>query len=81
MHPNPRRIAPIVLLIAIAGGAIWYFTQGRNSGSNGALAASGTIEGTQVVIAPELSGRLLGCWPKKVTQLQPGRYWCASMMP
>ena len=73
MHPNPRRIAPIVLLIAIAGGAIWYFTQGRNSGSNGALAASGTIEGTQVVIAPELSGRLLEVLAQKGDTVAAGQ--------
>jgi multidrug resistance efflux pump len=59
MHPNPRRIAPIILLILITGGAIWYFTQRQSNGTNGALAASGTIEGTQVIIAPEIGGRVL----------------------
>jgi HlyD family secretion protein len=58
MHLNPRRIAPIVIIIAIVAAAVWYFTLGQGSGSNGALAASGTIEGTQVVIAPEISGRV-----------------------
>jgi HlyD family secretion protein len=61
MHPNPRRILPIVLVIAILGSAAWwYFTQGGPNGkTNGALTASGTIEGTQVVIASELGGRVL----------------------
>jgi HlyD family secretion protein len=58
MHLNPRRIIPIVLLIAIIAAAAWYFTMGQGSQSNGALAASGTIEGTQVVVAPEISGRV-----------------------
>ncbi len=58
MHPNPRKIVPIVLLIAILGGAIWYFTLGQGNGNSSALTASGTIEGTQVVIAPELGGRV-----------------------
>ena len=58
MHPNPRRILPVVLLVAIVGTAIWYFTRRPAEGENGALAASGTIEGTQVVIAPELGGRV-----------------------
>lgn len=73
MHPNPRRIAPIVLLIAIAGGAIWYFTQGRVSSSNGPLTASGTIEGTQVVIAPELSGRVLEVLAQKGDTVEAGQ--------
>jgi HlyD family secretion protein len=60
MRPNPRRIAPILLLVVIVAVAAWYFTQGDGSSNNsGALVASGTIEGTQVVIAPEVGGRVL----------------------
>lgn len=60
MRPNLRRIAPIILSVVIVGGAAWYFAQGAGSGNNtGALTASGTIEGTQVVIAPEVGGRVL----------------------
>ena len=59
MHPNPRRIAPVILLILIAAVATWYLIQGRNGGENGPLIATGTIEGTQVIIAPELGGRVL----------------------
>jgi multidrug resistance efflux pump len=59
MHPNPKRIIPVLFLIAIVGGGTWwYLTQGNGSQANGALAASGTIEGTQVVLAPELGGRV-----------------------
>jgi len=59
MHPNPRRVAPVILLILIAAVATWYLIQGRNGGENGPLIATGTIEGTQVIIAPELGGRVL----------------------
>jgi HlyD family secretion protein len=58
MHPNPRRIIPIVLLVAVAAAAAWYFTRERGTSPTDALAASGTIEGTQVVLAPELGGRV-----------------------
>jgi HlyD family secretion protein len=58
MHPNPRKILPVILLLAIAGGLIWYFTSQRASAENSVLSASGTIEATQVILAPELSGRL-----------------------
>jgi membrane fusion protein YbhG len=59
MHPNPRKIIPVVLLLAIAGSLIWYFTSRRASAENSLLSASGTIEATQVTISPELSGRIL----------------------
>jgi HlyD family secretion protein len=58
MHLNPRRIIPIVLLVVIVGAAAWYFTSVQGNSSNGVLAASGTIEGTQVIVAPEIGGRV-----------------------
>ena len=73
MHPNPRRIVPIVLVIAIIAAAAWYFTSGQGSGSNGALAASGTIEGTQVVVAPEISGRVREVLVQEGDQVQTGQ--------
>jgi HlyD family secretion protein len=59
MHPNPRRILPVILLVVIGASAFWYYRREQPQGDNGALVASGTIEGTQVVIAPELGGRVL----------------------
>jgi HlyD family secretion protein len=73
MHLNPRRIAPIVILIAIVAAAVWYFTLGQGNSSNGALAASGTIEGTQVVIAPEISGRVKEVLVQEGDQVQTGQ--------
>jgi len=58
MHPNLRRIIPIVFLLIILGGAAWYFTQGQGVVNDTVLAASGTIEGTQVIVAPEIGGRV-----------------------
>lgn len=73
MHPNPRRIAPVILLILIAAGAIWYFTQRQSNATNGVLAASGTIEGTQVIIAPELGGRVLDVLVQKSDEVKAGQ--------
>jgi HlyD family secretion protein len=73
MHLNPRRIAPVVILIAIAAAAVWYFTMGQGGGSNGALAASGTIEGTQVVVAPEISGRVREVLVQEGDEVQAGQ--------
>jgi len=58
MRSNLRRIIPIILLIAIAGGAIWYFTQRQSGGAAGPLTASGTIETTQVNVSSELGGHV-----------------------
>lgn len=59
MHPNPRKILPIFLLILIAASLVWYFSSQSARAETGRLAASGTIEATQVDVAPELSGRIL----------------------
>lgn len=58
MRPNPRIIAPIVLLAAVVGGAFWYLTR-PTAAQSGILTASGTIESTSWTIAPELSGRVV----------------------
>jgi len=58
MHPNPRRILPVILLLAFAGGAWWYFS-GRPAEENDALSASGTIEATEISIGPETGGRVI----------------------
>ena len=59
MHPNPRKVAPIIVLILLlAAAAWWYFGSGRATADNGAVSASGTIETTQISISPELSGRV-----------------------
>ncbi len=60
MHPNPRRIIPVVILIAVAAlAAWWYFGVNRAQAQDKSLAASGTIESTQVRISPELGGRVV----------------------
>ena len=58
MHPNPRRIIPIVLLVAIIGGALWWLFIGRVQAQPAGLNVSGTVEATDVTIASEVSGRV-----------------------
>ena len=57
MQHRKQVIIPIVLLLVFGALTIWYLTDGRAAG-NGALDASGTVEAVEVVIAPELSGRV-----------------------
>ena len=51
MHPNPRRIIPIVLLLGLAGYGVWSWWNGRAVAA-GPVQASGTIETTEVNVAP-----------------------------
>lgn len=59
MHPDPRRIVPVVLILALVAASVWYFTGGQAAAQTGALAASGTIEATEVRLSPELGGRVV----------------------
>jgi HlyD family secretion protein len=59
MHPNPRRIIPLaILLLALAAAAYWYLALRPAQQSNGTLTASGTIEASQVQISSEASGKI-----------------------
>jgi multidrug efflux pump subunit AcrA (membrane-fusion protein) len=59
MHPDPKRIAPIVILLGLAGFAIWYLTSTKANPENGPIEASGTIEATQVNLASEVGGKVV----------------------
>jgi HlyD family secretion protein len=59
MKPNLRRILPVVVILLVAGAALgWYFFTRNGSQSDGAITASGTVEAVEVVISPEISGRV-----------------------
>jgi HlyD family secretion protein len=79
MHPNPRRIAPVVLLVLLVVAAGWLavnftaLTSNRASAQTEALSASGTIEATQVTIAPELNGRLVEVLVQEGDPVHPGQ--------
>ena len=73
MHPNPKRIIPIVFVLVVIAGAAWYFTAGQNVTTNGVLAASGTIEGTQVIVAPEIGGRVFEVLAQEGDEVKTGQ--------
>lgn len=58
MHHRKRIIIPIVLLVALGLLALWALTNGGRA-ANRDLDASGTVEAVEVVVAPELSGRVV----------------------
>ena len=57
MHPNPKRIIPVVLVLAIAGISYWLYTN-RAAAQGDGINASGTIEATEINIVPELAGKV-----------------------
>jgi HlyD family secretion protein len=58
MHPDPRRIAPVVILVVVAAAAFWYLNSTKARENGGAISASGTIEATQVLVASETNGKV-----------------------
>lgn len=57
MHRRARFI-PIVAVSVVLALGIWWWTN-RVSATDGPLTASGTIEATEITIAPELAGRVV----------------------
>ena len=55
MHPDPRRILPVVGILVILGLAGYYLVWPAFS-KNGELVVSGTVEATEVRLASELGG-------------------------
>ena len=58
MHPDPRRVVPIILLVIIATAAIWYLRNASAQEENGPVSASGTVEATKVELASETGGKI-----------------------
>lgn len=73
MHPNPRRILPVIILLVLLGLGYWYFFGGgRATADDGALSASGTIEAFTVNVSPELGGRVVSVNAKEGGSVRAG---------
>lgn len=55
---NPRQIIAVLVVVALVAVGVWYFFF-RSGAASGALTASGTVETTEISIAPEVSGKIL----------------------
>jgi HlyD family secretion protein len=52
-----KRILTAAVLLAVVGGG-WYALSSKAAAEGGPLTGSGTVEATQIQVAPEISGRL-----------------------
>ncbi len=73
MHPNPRRVAPVLLIILLAVAAWWFFGRQQATAETGKLSASGTIEATEVLISAELNGRVAEVLAQEGETVQAGQ--------
>lgn len=75
MHKVPKKliILPLALLIALAGAAWWYLDQNSVRAENDQIAASGTIEATQIEIAPEIGGQIAEVLAQAGESIQAGQ--------
>lgn len=58
MHLNPKRFAPLLVLIVLSVVALWYLTRTQVDQNIGQLSASGTIEVVQIKLASEIGGKV-----------------------
>ncbi len=73
MHLNPRRIIPVVILLALLGLGYWYFFGGGRATADAvSLSASGTIEAVTVNLSPELGGRVVSVNAAEGDSVQAG---------
>jgi len=72
MKKNPRRLIPVVVVIALLAAGAWYLFQARGGSIAGSLKASGTIEATNVQIATEFTGRVVQVMADKGQAVKAG---------
>lgn len=62
MHANARHVVPRILILAVLaalGFALWRTSGHRDDGADGLVRASGTIEATEILLAPKAAGRIV----------------------
>ncbi len=58
-HNSRKNLIPLVLIVLIIIISVWYFIQLGKNGAADDIQASGTVETVEVMIAPEISGRVV----------------------
>jgi multidrug resistance efflux pump len=75
MHKFPRKLVILPILLLVAGsGYAWWMLSGRSArAETGPLAASGTIESTQVIVAPQVGGQVVEVLAQNGEEVQAGQ--------
>ncbi len=75
MHKMPRKflILPLALLIAVAGTIWWYLGSKSVRAEDNQIVASGTIEATQVEVAPEIGGQVIEVLAREGERVEAGQ--------
>lgn len=70
---NPKIVVPLLLVLALGAGGIWYEAGRRNHQVPGTLFGNGTIEATEVDVASRIAGRLLTVVPREGEAVRRGQ--------
>lgn len=73
MHERKRVIIPIVIILVVGILTTWYLVSENQAAANGLIQASGTIEATEVIISPEISGRVVEVTAQKGQRVEAGQ--------
>lgn len=75
MHKMPGKflILPVALLIAVAGTIWWYLGSNSVRAENNQIVASGTIEATQIEVAPEIGGQVIEVLAQEGESVEAGQ--------
>jgi HlyD family secretion protein len=68
---NPKRIVPVVIVLALAAFAVWKFVLEPRSADDG-LIASGTVEATDAQLGFQVPGRLVEVVPHEGDRIESG---------
>jgi len=72
MHKARRIVIPIVILLALIAVGTWYIIRSRDTQAGGPITASGTVEAVEILVAPELAGRVTEVLVAKGNQVKAG---------
>lgn len=69
---NPKKVVPVLLLIAAGSGAAWYY-RSRPVETDDGLVASGTVEATDAQLGFQLPGRVVSIAPREGDRVRAGQ--------
>ena len=72
MHTKRALIPVFVLILVVIGGGGWFIWQQTRPVEDTTLQGSGTVEAVEVIVSPEVSGRVVEVLVEQGQAVQPG---------